>query len=93
MSHLTATVSPGLVSPLPQRESRLAGILSGLLAWVKGRSLLSSRPSATEDGEPSEPLRLGAKPLMAAAWYGSLGPGPMCLPGQPAMSFDPGYRD
>ena len=35
MSHLTATVSPRLVSPLPQRESRLVGVLSGLLAWVR----------------------------------------------------------
>lgn len=90
MSHLTATGSPGLVSPLPQRESRLALALSGLRSWVKGRSLLGPR-SPTREG--SEPSTLRAKPMMAAAWYGSLGPGPMCLPGQPAMSFDPGYRD
>lgn len=90
MGHLTATGSPGLVSPLPQRESRLTLALNGLLSWAKGRSLLGTRPPAHEDSEPST---LRAKPLMAAVWYGSLGPGPMCLPGQPVMSFDPGYRD
>jgi hypothetical protein len=94
MRHLTATVSPGLVSPLPQRESRLVLALNGLLSWVKGHSLRSSRlPAAHEGVEPSEQHGLGARPMMAAAWYGSLGPGPMCLPGHPAMSFDPGYRD
>ncbi|KFE65378.1 hypothetical protein [Hyalangium minutum] len=90
MSHLTATGAPGLVSPLPQRESRLTLALNGLLSWVKGRRLLGTRPP---ESEGSELRTLRAKPLMAAAWYGSLGPGPMCLPGQPAMSFDPGYRD
>lgn len=91
MSHLTATVSPGLA--LPRRESRLVLALNSILSWVKGQSLLGSRPPVREGVERSEPRSLGAKPLMAAAWYGSLGPGPMCLPGQPAMSFNPGYRD
>jgi hypothetical protein len=94
MSHLTATVSPGLVSPLPQRESRFVLALNGLLSWVKSHSLWGSRPPAVGEGAaPSERRSLGARPLMAAAWYGSLGPGPMCLPGHPAIRFDPGYRD
>ena len=94
MSHLTESVSPGLVSPLPYREPRLVLALNHLLSWVKAQRLFSSRPTA-DDTEPvrSERRSLGARPMMAAAWYGSLGPGPMCLPGQPAMSFDPGYRD
>lgn len=92
MSHLTASASPGLVSPLPSRESRLILALSGLLSWVKERRFSSFRPPISST-QPPERSSLGARPLMAAAWYGSLGPGPMCLPGQPAMGFDPGYRD
>ena len=92
MSHLTESVSPGLVSPLPASESRLVLALTSLLSWVKARSLFKFRPTAG-DTEPPEPRRLGARPMMAAAWYGSLGPGPLCLPGHPALRFEPGYRD
>ncbi|HYH99176.1 hypothetical protein [Hyalangium sp.] len=94
MSHLTASVSPDLGSPLPHRESRLGLALSSLLAWMKAHSLFRSGPPADAAVlRRSEQRSLGARPMMAAAWYGSLGPGPMCLPGQPAISFDPGYRD
>ena len=92
MSHLTESVSPGLVSPLPARESRLVLALSRLLSWVKEQSLFRT-PGLTGEPARSEPLSLGARPMMAAAWYGSLGPGPMCLPGHPALRFEPGYRD
>ncbi len=94
MSQLTTSIPSGLVAPTPHRESRLAQALSGLGTWMKGHGLFSLR--RTEEGLHSQsepPLRLGARPMMAAAWYGSLGPGPMCLPGQPAIGFEPGYRD
>jgi hypothetical protein len=94
MSHLTASVSPGLASPLPHPESRLVLALSGLLSWMRAHSLFKPRPPAEPAvHQRSEQRGLGARPLMAAAWFGSLGPGPMCLPGQPAIAFDPGYRD
>ncbi len=94
MSHLTESVSPGLVSPLPVRESRLILALDSLLSWVKALSLFTSHPT-TGGAEPERPERrgLGARPMMAAAWYGSLGPGPMCLPGQPAIGYEPSNRD
>jgi hypothetical protein len=94
MSHLTESVSPGFVSPLPHREPRLVLALNSLLSWVKAQRLFRSPPAATvAEPERSERPSLGARPMMAAAWYGSLGPGPMCLPGHPAIRFDPGYRD
>jgi hypothetical protein len=93
MSQLTATVSPGLVSPLPHPEPRLALALTRLWSWVKDQHLFSSPSPASERRPAPERNSLGARPIMAAAWYGSLGPGPMCLPGQPAIAFEPGYRD
>jgi hypothetical protein len=94
MSHLTESVSPGFVSPLPHRESRLVLALNPLLSWVKAQRLFRSPPADAVAGpERAERPSLGARPMMAAAWYGSLGPGPMCLPGHPAIRFDPGYRD
>jgi hypothetical protein len=94
MSHLTESVSPGLVSPLPHRESRLVLALNSLLSWVKAQRLFKSLPTNGDaEQERPAPRSLGARPMMAAAWFGSLGPGPMCLPGQPAIHFDPGYRD
>lgn len=94
MSQLTAGAFPDLASPLPQRESWRARVLRGLLSWVNARGRFGSPPSGGGVGpERSEQHDLGMRPLMAAAWYGSLGPGPMCLPGQPAIGFNPGYRD
>ncbi|WP_224242308.1 hypothetical protein [Hyalangium gracile] len=92
MSHVTTSTSPGFAPPLPRRESQFLLALSRLGAWVKEQSLFAPHP-ATRELEPAERPGHRARPMMAAAWYGSLGPGPMCLPGQPAMSFDPGYRD
>lgn len=91
MSHLTPSVSPGLVAPLPRRKPRLVLTLSGLLAWVKEHRPFGVPPPA--DGPRPMLSGLGARPLMAAAWYGSLGAGPLCLPNQPALTFDPGYQD
>jgi hypothetical protein len=94
MSHLTATASPGVASPLPLRESRLTLALHRLRTWLEHAGLFRSRaPAEGTRSEPRDTGSIGARPLMAAAWYGSLGPGPLCLPGHPAMRFEPGYRD
>jgi hypothetical protein len=94
LGYLTESGLPGLAPPLPQREHRRVRVLTGLLSWVKARSLFGSRPAAHGTSpERSEQRTLDIRPPMAAVWYSSLGPGPMCLPGQPAIGFNPGYRD
>ncbi|ADO69626.1 hypothetical protein [Stigmatella aurantiaca] len=93
MSPTTPPLHPELVAPFPQRLVRLVPLLQGFAAKLKAYLVSQEETRARAAAAPEDPLLRGARPLMAAAWYGSLGPGPMCSPGQTAIGFEPGYKD
>jgi hypothetical protein len=91
MNPTAAALPPRLAVPPSQRLARLARALHGAAAWLKEH--LAAQAPAQAHPASEGPRGLGARPWMAAAWFGSLGPGPMCSPGQAAIGFEPGYKD